>query len=562
MLRAGAGALAARAAGAGGQGARAQAGGFAPKVADWVETDRVGLSLFQADGAPDVGEVSFAADFPFFAVAPRWAGPAGPGASVVARFSLDGSVWSNPYTIGEDPDSGLADPDGRRFGQLCGVPGGAAHVRYQTYDASGAPARLPGFAWATIDASAGPGAAAFAQLADDSGGGFGPPPIVSRAAWGCDESLRFAKNGNEIWPETWATVEHVVVHHSDTMNFEDPGEAIRSIYAYHAVTKGWGDIGYNYVVDFLGNVYEGRYGGENVVGGHAFGYNVGTCGVCLMGRYGEAQITPEMRDGLRWIAAWAARGLDPAGSADFEDIPNLPTIVAHRDVNPTTCPGDDLYGDLGQVRQDAAAILAGTLPPNLPTPEFANGQRVVTAVDGGKLREGPGTEFAVITPVPAGENLTVSEGPTTNDGDAWYAVRGSSLAGWIVADVLAPSTAVGGESGGDAEDQAHGGGKGANGGGKGGKRRKQEAAPGTAGLAQPAALAPGSGAVVADGPLNLRTGPSRDAGIVSVLAVGQPVTLISGPETGGGEAWYLVRAADGATGWCSGTYLGGLAAGG
>ena len=534
MLRAGAGALAARAAGAGGQGARAQAGGVAPKVADWVETDRVGLSLFQADGAPDVGEVSFAADFPFFAVAPRWAGPAGPGASVVARFSLDGSVWSNPYTIGEDPDSGLADPDGRRFGQLCGVPGGAAHVRYQTYDASGAPARLPGFAWATIDASAGPGAAAFAQQADDSGGGFGPPPIVSRAAWGCDESLRFAKNGNEIWPETWATVEHVVVHHSDTMNFEDPGEAIRSIYAYHAVTKGWGDIGYNYVVDFLGNVYEGRYG--------------------------EAQITPEMRDGLRWIAAWAARDLDPTGSADFEDIPSLPTIVAHRDVNPTTCPGDDLYGDLGQLRQDAAAILAGTLPPGLPAPEFANGQRVVTAVEGGKLREGPGTEFAVITPVPAGENLTVAEGPTTNDGDVWYAVQGSSLAGWIVADVLAPATAVAGESGGDEQDSAHdgagGSGDGKGGGGKNGKRKKQEAAPDASDPSQPAAFAPGGGAVVADGPLNLRTGPSRDAGIVAVLAVGQPVTLIAGPDTSSGEAWYLVRAADGATGWCSGTYLG------
>ena len=166
----------------------------------------------------------------------------------------------------------------------------------------------------------------------------------------------------------------------------------------------------------------------------------------------------------------------------------------------------------------------------------------------------------MITPVPAGENLTVAEGPTTNDGDVWYAVQGSSLAGWIVADVLAPATAVGGESGDDEQDSAHdgagGSGDGKGGGGKNGKRKKQEAAPDASDSAQPAAFAPGGGAVVADGPLNLRTGPSRDAGIVAVLAVGQPVTLIAGPDTSSGEAWYIVRAADGATGWCSGTYLG------
>jgi hypothetical protein len=56
----------------------------------------------------------------------------------------------------------------------------------------------------------------------------------------------------------------------------DPAATMRAIYYYHAVTQGWGDIGYNFLVDWHGNVYEGRYGGTNVVGGHSLQYNYGS----------------------------------------------------------------------------------------------------------------------------------------------------------------------------------------------------------------------------------------------------------------------------------------------
>ena len=117
----------------------------------------------------------------------------------------------------------------------------------------------------------------------------------------------------------------MIIHHADTANFNDPVLEMRSIYYFHAITRGWGDIAYNYLVDFMGNVYEGRVGGEDAVGCHAEGYNAGSCGICLMGRFFEDATTPEMHNAIVWISSWAARNLDPAGDAPFHDIPSLPT---------------------------------------------------------------------------------------------------------------------------------------------------------------------------------------------------------------------------------------------
>src|SRR5699024_11679115 len=65
----------------------------------------------------------------------------------------------------------------------------------------------------------------------------------------------------------------------------------------------WGDIGYNYLVDFMGNVYEGRIGGDNVVGGHAYQYAYGSSGICEMGSFKTEPPTPEALAGLIWITA-------------------------------------------------------------------------------------------------------------------------------------------------------------------------------------------------------------------------------------------------------------------
>jgi hypothetical protein len=211
---------------------------------------------------------------------------------------------------------------------------------------------------------------------------------------------------------------------------------LRLIYYYHAVTRGWGDLGYNYLVDFMGNVYEGRVGGEGAVGGHAFQYNWGSAGIATMGRYFDEPMTPEMRSGLTWITAWACRGLDPMAAPPFQNIGSLPTICAHRDVNATSCPGDAMYDDVRLMRESVRDVLAGTVAGPPPNPGFQPGDLVVTSVEGGNLRDMPTTAASVLATVAVGDVLTIQDGPATNDGYVWYRVQGATLTGWIAADLL------------------------------------------------------------------------------------------------------------------------------
>ena len=110
--------------------------------------------------------------------------------------------------------------------------------------------------------------------------------IVPRAGWGADEKLRFDKDNKEIWPPDYRAIKKVIVHHTVTRDPEtDPRATLRAIYQYHAVSRGWGDIGYNFLIDQQGTIYEGRFGGDRVVGGHALQYNWGSIGIAILGDY-------------------------------------------------------------------------------------------------------------------------------------------------------------------------------------------------------------------------------------------------------------------------------------
>jgi hypothetical protein len=75
--------------------------------------------------------------------------------------------------------------------------------------------------------------------------------------------------------------------HPDSNGYaaDDVPAIMRSIYRYHAVSRGWGDIGYNVIADKFGRLWEGRYGGlaSTVIGAHAGGFNTGTFGVSMLG---------------------------------------------------------------------------------------------------------------------------------------------------------------------------------------------------------------------------------------------------------------------------------------
>ncbi|GAA2254027.1 MULTISPECIES: peptidoglycan recognition protein family protein [Kitasatospora] len=194
------------------------------------------------------------------------------------------------------------------------------------------------------------------------------PGIVTRAGWGADESLReegFVYTGN---------VRAVFVHHTDTANkytCADSPKLIRAMYQYHVKTNGWRDIGYNFLVDRCGTVYEGRAGGVDrpVLGAHTLGFNSDSSGVAAIGRYNDDAVPQEQLDGIARIAAWklGLSGVDAQGTTNLvsaSDNSRYPkgrtvrfnTVSGHRDAFVTDCPGDELYTRLPDIRSAAARL--------------------------------------------------------------------------------------------------------------------------------------------------------------------------------------------------------------
>jgi hypothetical protein len=171
------------------------------------------------------------------------------------------------------------------------------------------------------------------------------------------------------WPPEYHPVRKIIVHHTVTQNYDpDPPSTIRAIYYYHAVTLGWGDIGYNYLVDWQGNIYEGRYGGPDAVGHHTGGpvvawcgtyaYNCGSVGIGAIGTYGNTvdsiEPPPALLNAISDLVAWeCSRSLiNPNESSYFVDKTTY-NIAGHRDYNTTACPGDYLYAQLPYLRSQA-----------------------------------------------------------------------------------------------------------------------------------------------------------------------------------------------------------------
>jgi hypothetical protein len=215
--------------------------------------------------------------------------------------------------------------------------------------------------------------------------GYAQPKVIPRTDWGANESYRFNSSGQEIWPPAFYPVQKLIVHHTATQNNDpDPAATIRSIYYYHAVTQGWGDIGYNFLIDEAGNVYEGRHTfdypsgsspteenslGYGVTGAHAQGYNSGTVGIALLGTLISQDATPAARSALERLLAWESdhHGIDPQGASLYTNPVSgtqatFPNIAGHRDVAATECPGGTFYATLPIIRSDVAAMLGAPAP--------------------------------------------------------------------------------------------------------------------------------------------------------------------------------------------------------
>lgn len=175
-----------------------------------------------------------------------------------------------------------------------------------------------------------------------------------------------------LWPLQYSkTVRMLVVHHSALTVKDDPRpavERVRAIYKYHAITKGWGDIGYHYVIDENGQIYEGRQGGKYVVGGHAYCNNVGTVGIVLLGNFEMEQPSQRQAKSLQWLLSDLAKtySIDPKASIQFHGKKFDAPIVRHRDLLSTLCPGYELAGAFDQIVkhvQDGLLDSPVTFPP-------------------------------------------------------------------------------------------------------------------------------------------------------------------------------------------------------
>lgn len=233
-------------------------------------------------------------------------------------------------------------------------------------------------------------------------GNVGAPAILSRSEWGADASLLYSPGESEdnvskgdngvtgqpngriddctkaqmdypaefkvsstvtkdsqgkvySWPLQYSPqVKLLTVHHSALVVRDDPRpavERVRALYKYHAASKGWGDIGYHYVIDENGQIYEGRQGGKFVVGGHAYCNNVGTVGVVLLGNFEIEQPSQKQAQSLQWLLSDLAKqyNINMNNSVQFHGKKFESPIVRHRDLLSTLCPGYYLSEAFGQI---------------------------------------------------------------------------------------------------------------------------------------------------------------------------------------------------------------------
>ncbi|MGW0627105.1 N-acetylmuramoyl-L-alanine amidase [Streptomyces sp. NPDC002758] len=246
--------------------------------------------------------------------------------------------------------------------------------------ASPSPTDTPTTVAPSTSASASPSASPTATIPTAPPSTAPKPPIVSRAGWGANESLSPDPS------EYNADVKAVFVHHTDGADYtcDQSASIVRGIYAYHTTPvdkggNGWNDIGYNFLVDKCGTIFEGRKGGVDlpVLGAHTYGWNRESTGVAVLGNYTTTGASNAALASVARIAAWklGQYGGDPAGTVALNAGATQTNwfgksftagtkytfnrISAHRDGYATECPGDKLYAQLATIRAWAAGPVQG-----------------------------------------------------------------------------------------------------------------------------------------------------------------------------------------------------------
>jgi N-acetylmuramoyl-L-alanine amidase/FlgD Ig-like domain len=292
----------------------------------------------------------------FDLVAFHWQGP---GRVLFRTRSQVGrwSGWRQADPEGEDlPDPGSAESRGRPGWQL-GNPYWVGPSDRIAYRLAGDVRRLRAwYVWSQV------GHSSLRRVSM-----AGSPQIVPRSEWRANEAIKRAP------PRYARSVALAIVHHTAGTNAYGPdisAAIVRGIEIYHVRGNHWNDIGYNFLVDRFGQVFEGRAGGidRNVIGAQAQGFNSGSVGVALIGNYQSASVPTASERALAALLAWRldVAHVDPLGTVTWISGGNpkfkrgtpvtLRAISGHRDTGFTSCPGTRLYAKLPDLRHQVASI--------------------------------------------------------------------------------------------------------------------------------------------------------------------------------------------------------------
>ncbi|MEU1202981.1 FG-GAP-like repeat-containing protein [Streptomyces sp. NPDC005813] len=281
------------------------------------------------------------------------------------------------------------------------------------------------------------------------------PPVITQAEWG-------ASTDYDGTPAYGTEIKAAVVHHTgvDSDNKLSCGESrarMRTIQQEH-FSRGYFDIGYNFVVDKCGQIFEGRSGGMDlpVIGAHDIGFNTNTVGISYIGNYENAKPTRAGLEAVSRIVAWkfGMYGVDPNGKVtlvsgspkgqdgnlvDKGTSITLPTVFGHRDTNATACPGANLYPKLAEIRRFAASAGRNSAIPTSDynrdgvndlvagTPKASGGVGSVTVVPGGLNGPVPASKVT-LTQNSAGVPGSSEAGDNWGAATAWGDVNGDGHA--------------------------------------------------------------------------------------------------------------------------------------
>lgn len=278
------------------------------------------------------------------------------------------------------------------------------------------------------------------------------PFIIPRDSWG---AAQVPPRGTP----SYGAVQAAFVHHTAGSIAYAPDQSpgiVLGIARYHRDSNGWNDIGYNFLVDRYGAIFEGRAGGIEaaVIGAQAQGFNDDTTGIACLGTFTAVTLDDPGMEALAKLIGWKlsihavpVQGQVTliSGGGSTNRYPNGTPVVferisGHRDSNQTSCPGDQLYGQLPDLRTRAAryAFASSGLTVKATTQQ---GQKPVSV--SGSLRFADGSS-------PAGAQLSIEY---TTAGSAWAPISSTSAGAdgaWAVSVTLPSSGQVRAVFAGDA----------------------------------------------------------------------------------------------------------------